>query len=161
MDFDKRLERAISRGHQARDSEGRQRAEKEVSEEDFRNIHSRCRLDLTEHIESCLRKLDDHFPGFRFETIVDEDGWGARISRDDFRGRRGREAANEYSRFEMVIRPFGTARIVELAAKATVRNREIFNRTHYQFLSQIQLDAFNETIDLWVLEFAELYAANE
>ena len=51
MDFDKRLERAIERGQQARDAKGRELAEKGVSEEDLRNLHSKCRLELCDRIE--------------------------------------------------------------------------------------------------------------
>ena len=58
-----------------------------------------------------------------------------------------------------MIRPRGKYDVLDLAAKGTVRNKEIFNRTHYQRLAEVDLDSFREMIDLWVLEFAELYAA--
>ena len=157
MDFEKRLERAIVRGQQTRDARGREAAEKTFSEEELKTLHSKYRLELSEHIENCLKKLVDHFPGFRFQTIVGEEGWGAKISRDDFQGRSARR--NQFSRLEMLVRPFNTTHIVELAVKATIRNKEIFNRTHYQFLSQADLDSFSELIDLWVLEYAESYTA--
>ena len=158
MDFEKRLERAIDRGRQARDARARQQAERALTEEELKSLHSRYRLELSEHIESNLKRLADRFPGFRFQSIVSEQGWGARISRDDF-ARRGGETVNLYSRLEMVVRPYSSAHIVELAAKATVANKEIFNRTHFQFLNQADLDSFRELIDLWVLEYAEQYAA--
>ena len=69
------------------------------------------------------------------------------------------DSNNFYSRFEMVIRPLSSAHIVELAAKATVRNKEIFNRSHFQFLNQVDVDSFSEMIDLWALEYAEQFAA--
>jgi hypothetical protein len=159
MEFEKRLERAIDRGRHARETIGRKQTEQSISEEDLKNLHSRCRIDLSEHIESCLRKVADAFPGFRFETVVGEEGWGARLSRDDFRG--GRDAANTYSRLEMLVRPFSTAHIVELTVKATVRNKEVFNRSHYQFLSQMDAESFTELIDRWVREYVERYAASE
>lgn len=158
MDFEQRLERAIVRGRQLRENQGKQAAKQALTEEELRNTHSRCRLDLSEHIETCLRKLADHFPGFRFQSIVGEEGWGARVSRDDFSGRGG--GVNQYSRLEMVIRPYSSAHIVELSAKATVRNKEIFNRSHFQFLDQADIETFCELIDVWVLEFAERYAAS-
>ena len=158
MDFDKRLERAISRGQQTRQAQGREEARKQLSEAELRALHSRYRLDLSEHIEQCLRKLADHFPGFRFQTIVGDEGWGAKISRDDFRTRAG-QRENLYSRLEMVVRPFRPTPILEVAAKGTIQNKEAFNRTHFQFLSEVDLEAFGELIDLWVLEYAELYAA--
>ena len=158
MDFDKRLEKAIDRGRQTREVKGQKQAQDAMSEEDLKNLHSRCRLDLSEHIEACLKKLADHFPGFRYQSVVSEHGWGAKISRDDFVGRRG-DANNAYSRFEMVIRPYSPTHIVELAAKATVKNKEIFNRSHFQFLNQVDVDSFGELIDLWALEYAEQYSA--
>lgn len=161
MDFDKRLEHAVERGRQTRDARGRAQAEQAMSEEDMRNLHSRCRLELSEHIESCLRKLADHFLGFRFETVIGEDGWGAKVSRDDIVGGRGGQPRNLYSRLEMVIRPFTSSHIVELVAKGTIRNKEVLTRTHFQFLSQVDVDSFREMIDLWILEYAEKYAARE
>ena len=95
-----------------------------------------------------MKQLADHFPGFRYQSVVSEEGWGAKISRDDYRGGRG-DATNLYSRFEMVIRPFSSVHIVELAAKGTVRNKEVFSRSHFQFLNQVDVDSFSELIDLW------------
>ena len=158
MDFEKRLERAIGRGKEVRENRSRARTERAMTEEELRSLHSKYRLDLSEHIEGCLRKLADYFPGFRFETLVGEEGWGAKISRDDV-VRRGGSLETGYSRFEMVIRPYSSTRIVELAGKATIQNKEAFNRAHYQFLLEVDLDSFTELVDLWALEYAELYAA--
>jgi len=159
MDFTKRLQRAIVRGEQARTAEGRRKTQQALTEDELKMLHSKCRLDLSEHIENCLRSLTDHFPGFDFQTIVGEEGWGAKINRDDFQAGRGRQSENLYSRLEMVIRPFSPTHIVELAAKGTIRNKEVFNRTHYQFLAQYDAESFQELIDLWTLEYAEQYAA--
>lgn len=159
MDFDKRLERAITRGRERRDAQGRAEAEKAVSEAELKFLHSKYRIELSEQIEGCLKKLAEHFPGFEFQTVVGEEGWGAKISRDDFHSRRGRGPVNKYSRLEMFIRPFTSAHIVELMAKGAIRNKEVFNRTHFQFLSQADVDSFCEMIDLWILEYAEQYAA--
>jgi len=161
MDFDKRLERAIVRGEQVRKSRGQAEAEKAITDEQFRNLHSKYRLDLSEHIENCLKRLSDHFPGFRFQTIVGEEGWGARVSRDDVDLAAGRPASTQYSRLEIVVRPFSSAHLLELAVKATIRNKEVFNRNRYQLLSQFDGESFVELVDLWVLEYAELFAAEE
>jgi hypothetical protein len=158
MDFDKRLEKAIDRGRQTRAADGQKQAKDAMSIEDLKNLHSKCRLDLSEHIETCLQQLVDHFPGFRFQSVVSEDGWGAKVSRDDYVGGRG-DVNNLYSRAEMLIRPFSSTHIIELAAKATVRNKEVFNRSHFQFLNQVDVDSFRELIDLWALEYAEQFAA--
>ncbi|MGH7128140.1 MAG: hypothetical protein ACREIV_06205, partial [Planctomycetaceae bacterium] len=154
MEFEQRLERAIVRGQQTRQARGQAEAERAMTEEELKRLHTRSRIDLSEHIERCLKKLAEHFPGFQFETVVGEGGWGAQVSRDDFRGSRSRSARNEYSRLVMLVSPYSSAHIVELTAKATIRNKEIFNRTHYHLLSQVDVESFEELIDLWVLEYA-------
>ena len=89
--------------------------------------------------------------------IVGENGWGAAVSRDDVGvGRSGRD--NYFSRLEMSIRQFSSYHVLDLAAKATVRNRELFNRSHYQRLTEVDQASFTGMIDSWVLEYAELYA---
>lgn len=160
MNFDQRLERAIQRGQQTRDVRGRESAERELSAEELKSLHSRYRLELSERVDECLKKLADHFPGFEFQSVMSEAGWGAKISRDDLRVERGKGSSSLYSRLEMLVTPLGTAPIVELVAKGTIRNKEAFHRKNYQRLAQVDLDSFRELIDLWVLEFAELYAAS-
>jgi hypothetical protein len=159
MDFDKRLERAISRGDKIRESRQRSRSDQDLSDEQLHSEHSRCRLELSEHIETCLRKLADYFPGFRFETVVSEEGWGARVSRDDINLVPGRPAGTQYSRLEILVRPYSPAHIVELVSKATIRNKELFHRNNYQFVAQVDLQSLRGMVDLWVLEYAEAYAA--
>lgn len=158
MNFEQRLERAIERGRQAKEEEGRQAAARQMTEEELRHLHSTARLELAEHIDSCLRAIADRFPGFTFSTVAGDGGWGARISRDDVRLGRG-PAETVYSRLEMLVRPFGAARVVELLAKGTIRNRETLSRTHFQRLNQLDLTTFREQIDLWALEYAERFAA--
>lgn len=157
MEFQKRLERAINRGRQAADAEGREAAEAAQSEEDLRNLHGKLRLDLSEHIEECLRALTVQVAGFQFKSVVGTDGWGARISRDDVIRASGKREST-YTRFEMVVKPFSDAHIIEITTKGTIRNRETLKRSHYQFLNEADIDSLKNTIDLWVLEFAEEYA---
>ena len=104
--------------------------------------------------------MAERFPGFAFETVVGEDGWGARITRDDLTGRRGRPVEALFSRLRMLVRPYSDVHIVELVTKGTIRNKEIISRNHYQFLSQVDMDSFRELVDLWVLDYAEKFAAN-
>ncbi len=59
----------------------------------------------------------------------------------------------------MTIRPLSESYVLELTAKGTVRNKEIFNRSHFQLLTEADPQSFSEMIDLWILEYAELYAA--
>jgi hypothetical protein len=159
MDFQQRLQKAIERGERASDARAQAEAEKALSEKEIVRLHSQYRLELSERIERCLRPLVDLFPGFRFETVVDDRGWGAAISRDDLRLKSGRPRTNCFSRLEMVIRPISTYHVLELVAKATICNKEVFNRNHYQQLTQVDLASFTEMIDHWVLDYAELYAA--
>jgi len=158
MDFEQRLKRAIARGEQSRDQKGRAAADKQMTEEEYRQLHSSIRLELSEHIEKGVRQVADHFPGFRYQTVVGEDGWGARIVRDDFIIEDGKKS-NAYSRLELLIRPFTEAHIVELSAKGTIRNKEAISRNHYQFLDKVDTDSYSELIDLWILEYAESYSA--
>lgn len=160
MDFEKRLERAIQRGERTRDEIGRAEAEKALTDEEFRNLHSTIRLELSEYIEACLRKVADHFPGFRFETVVGSAGWGAKLSRDDvdFGGGQSRTL---YSRLEVLVSPFGSLHIAELTAKGTIRNKEVFDRKTYQRLAEADVESFREMVDLWVLEYAEKFASEE
>jgi hypothetical protein len=159
MDFRERLQRATERGQQARDVEARRAASQAMSEEEWRRLHSEYRLTLTEHIECCLKQLAENFPGFRFETVVDEKGWGAAITRDDLSLQDGRRA-NLFSRLSMTVSPHNDYHVLELAAKGAVRNKENFIRSHYQHLKEFDLDGFNQLIEQWTLDYAELYAAN-
>ncbi len=159
MDFEKRLERAIERGQRTGDRRAQEAAQSALTEEDYRRLHSQYRLELSEHIERCLSKLPGHFPGFMIESVVGDRGWGAIVSRDDLSLGNKHQRQNQFSRLEMVIRPFSSYHVLELAAKGTIRNKEVFNRTHFQRLSEADVTTFREMIDLWVLEYAEIYAS--
>jgi hypothetical protein len=159
MEFQHRLEKAIERGRRTGESRARAEETQALSEEELRRLHSQYRLPLTEQIENCLRELTNHFPGFRYETIVSDRGWGAAISRDDLQLSRSGRRQNLFSRLELVVRPFSAYHVLELSAKGTIRNKEVFSRNHYQRLAQVDTTSFLEMIDLWVLEFAELFAA--
>jgi hypothetical protein len=159
MDFQQRLEKAVERGKRASSDRVRAQAEAAMSEEEFKRIHSQYRLELSEHIEKCLHEVAYQFPGFRFESVVGDRGWGAAISRDDLSLDGGRRLSL-YSRLEMTVRPFSHLHVLDLTAKGTTRNKESYNRSHYQELAKADLKSFNELIDLWVLEYAEQYAAH-
>lgn len=159
-EFDERLKRAIERGHGRSDSRTAAERAAALSEEDLKSLHGKYRLMLSEHIESCIEKLTAHFPGFEYKTTYGEAGWGAACSRDDFGQLIQGKRANLFSRLEMAIRPYSTLHVLELAAKGTVRNKEIFNRTHFEKIEEADTETFKELIDVWVLEYAEMYAAN-
>lgn len=158
MSFRERLQRASERGKQARAAQLNEAAAKALSEEECKRRHSQYRLALTEHIEKCLGDMADNFPGFRMETVVDESGWGAAVSRDDIRidgGKRG----TYFSRLQLVVGPYNTYHVLDIAAKGTVRNKEMLSRTHYQQLADVDLQSFRELLEQWVLDYAELYSA--
>ncbi len=159
MDFEHRLQRAIERGQSTANARDRQRAERQFSEAELKQLYSQARLELTEHIETCQKLLADRFPGFEYSSILNEDGWGGRITRDDLNLQSGGRSSSLFSRLEMVVSPLNSAHIVELVGKATIRNRKAFHRTHYQKLTQLDVESFRELIDLWLLEYAELFAA--
>ncbi|MCA9048119.1 MAG: hypothetical protein KDA89_05290 [Planctomycetaceae bacterium] len=158
-DFDERLKRAINRGQRSRAAEGQAAGEKLAGEEELRNRHSQLRLTLSDHIEACLRKLCDHFPGFEFSTVMNDTGWGARITRDDINLIRGNQR-NLYSRLEMLVKPFSDAHILEVTSRGTIRNRESLNRNNFRFLNEADETTLKEVIDAVVLEFAEQYSAD-
>ena len=158
-DFEERLQRAIQRGQQARMADSASADADAATEEDLRMKHSQLRSDLTDHIENCLQKLCDHFPGFDYHTVLNEKGWGARISREDIKLGRG-TARNEYSRLEVLVRPFSDMHILEIATKGTLRNRESLNRSNYRFLKDATAQDLKQIVDGIVLEFAEQFSAN-
>jgi hypothetical protein len=159
MDFHTRLERAVERGQQTKDARAQEERARTLSQDELKTIHSQTRLELADHIETCLKSLAEQFPGFEYHSILNEHGWGARVSRDDVALRSAAGSDTQYSRLDVLVRPFSDAHIVELVGKATIRNKEAFNRTNYQLLSQVDAESFRNMIDLWVLEYAERFAA--
>ena len=59
----------------------------------------------------------------------------------------------------MTVRPYSTAHVLDLAARGTIRNREVFNRNYFEELEAANQQKFLDLVDAWVLEYAELYAA--
>lgn len=157
-DFDEQLQKAIERGRQVRAQNDEAAGASATTEEQLRTFHSQLRNELTERIEAGLRRLCDLFPGFVYQTVLNETGWGARISRDDLRLNRG-STRTEYSRLEILVRPFSETAILELATKGTIRNRETLNRTNFKFLTEARSEDLIRIVDGIMLEFAEQYAA--
>ena len=160
MDFQQRLEKAVERGQRQSDAAAQAKAQQAMSEDELRRLHSQYRRELTERIEACVAQLPQHFPGFRYETVVGDRGWGAAINRDDIALEGGRRNTH-FSRLEVVVRPFSGLHVLELTAKGTVRNRELLGRNHFQKLVEVDPTTFQELVDRWVLEYAELYAAKK
>jgi len=158
MDFEQRLQQAIQRGQSRQDLRAEEERRRALSAEELKQLHSSHRLKLSEHIEACVGRLPQHFPGFQYETIYGERGWGAACFRDDLRLSKGSGRTSNYSRVELTVRPFSSIHVLDLVAKATIRNKEVFNRNLYEKLEDVDLAKFLEMIDAWTLEFAELYA---
>jgi hypothetical protein len=158
MDFKQRLQRAAERGYQTRDAQAREEAERALGEEEYRRLHASYRRELTEHIERCLKQLADNFPGFSYETVVDDAGWGGAVRRDDLDLTR-RRRDNLFSRLQVTVSSPNQYRVMELAAKGTIRNKENFTRTHFQKLHDIDLDTFRGLVEQWTLDYAEEFAA--
>jgi hypothetical protein len=160
-DFETRLHQAIQRGESRNSQRAKAARQEQMTEAQFKTLHGKQRLQLSEHIEECLKKLPDHFPGFQYETVYGEKGWGAACSRDDF-GSRSRGARDSlYSRIQLTVRPYSDLHVLELAGKATVRNKEVYNRTYFEELENADLSGFIQRIDYWIIEFAEIYAASQ
>jgi hypothetical protein len=158
MDFDEQLQKAIQRGHRRSDARAEAAHRAALTEEEFKRLHSQYRLRLSERIEECIKRLPNHFPGFRYETMYGDRGWGAACSRDDLRLERG-SRGSDYSRLEMTVRPYSHLHVLELSAKGTVRNKEVFTRTYFEPLDEADLERFLSLVESWVLEYAEMYAA--
>lgn len=157
-DFKSRLESAIQRGQRRRDHSANEAKRKELTDEELRRLHTSFRLALSDRIESKIQTLIDAFPGFRQEALFGEVGWGTACYRDDLKMQNGRRS-NEYSRFEMVIRPYSDLRVLDLKGKGTVKNRELFNRALFKKVDEVEVEEFEDLIDAWTIEYAEQYAA--
>jgi hypothetical protein len=157
--FEDRLKQAAERGA-GRASQFQSEAEKKRLEaEECKSLHSKYRLVLSERIEIVIKKLIDQFPGFRYQSVFGEAGWGGACLRDDLVINRG-QRDNKYSRFEMAVRPHNEFHVLDLQAKGTIANRELLTRSFYQPLKEAQLDRFQELVEQWALTYAELYATN-
>ncbi len=157
-DFESRLDSAISRGKKRAEWKASQERKKELSEDELRRLHTSFRLSLSDRIERAVQKVSDHFPGFQQESLFGEVGWGSACFRDDLRISAGRRT-NQYSRLEMVIRPFSDLHVLDLKGKGTVMNRELFNRSFYIPVAEVDVAEFEQLIDTWAIEYAEMYAA--
>lgn len=158
MDLQKRLHDAINRGSQ-RASDKKAEAAAEMTPEKLKNLHNKFRLELSSYIEGVMRQIIDQMPGFNLETLFGEKGWGAAVSRDDLLLNK-KQRDNHYSRLEMFVRPMNDYYIVDLASKATVRNREIWNRNVFSPVIEAKLETLQEQINQWAIQFAEQYAAS-
>ena len=159
MEFEDQLQKAISRGKERNANRASSEKKKLNSAEELRNIHNRFRLELSDYIEQGLNKLVNHFPGFEYETIFGERGWGGAIYRDDRADGPGGKAGAFFSRVEITVRPQNEFNVVNITGKGTVKNKEIFVWNFFKDIVDADESEFKEKIDLWILQYAEQFAA--
>ena len=157
-EFLSRLESAIERGSRRKASQENLKRAQQMSVEDARRLHTSFRLSLSERASQQVDKLVNNFPGFRKETLFGEAGWGAACYRDDI-NLSGGKRSNKYSRLEITIRPQSEYNVLDLRAKGTIANKEVFNRNVFEPLEQADQATFEQLIDGWVIEYAELFSA--
>jgi hypothetical protein len=154
MDFEEQLKQAISRGKVRAESERAAGVHRKLSEEELKRHHTEYRLALSDHIEEGLKRLVNHFPGFVYETVYGDRGWGGAIKRDDLM-----RGGSFYSRLELVVRPINQFQVVNISGKGTIKNREIANWNHFEEIEQVEMEEFKSKIDSWILNYAEQFAA--
>ncbi|MBU6387819.1 MAG: hypothetical protein KGS49_17880, partial [Planctomycetes bacterium] len=155
-EFEDRLKKAIARGASKAESLLSEEQRKRQEAEDHKRLHAKYRLELTERIESVVKKLIDMFPGFRYHSVFGESGWGSACTRDDLVIERG-VRSNKYSRFELVVKPINEFFVLDLQAKGTIADRELLTRALYQPLGQVDIERFYKAVDDWAIAYAELF----
>lgn len=156
-EFEERLKSAVARGASRAESLQSAEERKRQEAEELKRLHTKYRLELTEHIEHAIKKLIDMFPGFRYQGVFGGSGWGSACVRDDLVIERGNRS-NKYSRLEIVVRPVNEFNVLDLQAKGTIADRELMTRSLYHLVSQADMEKFRKAVDDWVIAYAELYA---
>ena len=156
--FDDQLKQAIQRGMKTNLARQKEVEKQQMNAEDKKRCHTDFRLAISERIEQTLGQLINQLPGFEYENIYGDKGWGGAVSRDELNIQRGKRN-NVYSRLEITVKPFTELSIVNMNAKGTIKNKEMFTRRHHQQVSEAEMSEFLEIVDRWVLEFAQLYSA--
>ena len=159
MDLDKRLENAIARGQNTGARAAADKAAEQLTQAEIKRKHNDLRIQLSEHIEKALKRLADHFPGFQYESVYGEKGWGGALFRDDIGPGGDGRSATYFSRIDVVLRPLTEFAVLDLFAKGTIKNKELFTRNFYREIQAADENEFQELIDTWVVEYAEHFAA--
>ena len=111
------------------------------------------------YYEKSLKKLIDHFPGFEYETIYGDRGWGGAISRDDITRSAMGKSGSFFSRLELTVRPLNEFHVVNITGKGTIQNKEMFNWNYFKDIPETDSEEFKKKIDAWILQYAEQFAA--
>ena len=156
-EFDDKLKQAIERGQQQALTNSKIERQIQLTEDEYKRKHTECRLTICDKIEELLKKVVDHVPGFEYETVYGSKGWGGAISRDDVQIAAGTRS-QLFSRLEIIVRPFSDVHVVDLNAKGTIRNQEVYTRNCFETIDAIQIGHFLDLIDQWVLDYVEQYS---
>ena len=156
-EFEDRLKNAVARGSSRAESLQAAEERKRQEAEELKRLHTKYRLELSEHIEHAVKKLIDMFPGFRYQGVFGDTGWESACVRDDLVIERS-SRTNKYSRLEIVVRPVNEFNVLDLQAKGTIADRELMSRSLYHPIGQVDLERFRKAVDDWVIAYAELYA---
>ena len=116
MSFRERLQRATERGKQAAGGAAQRGGGQGAERRRVPPAALAVSAGAHRAHRKCLRDLADNFPGFRLETIVDESGWGAAVSRDDV-GLAARPARQFFSRLQLVVSPYSKYHVLDMAAQ--------------------------------------------
>ncbi|MCP4478722.1 MAG: hypothetical protein GY818_11585, partial [Planctomycetaceae bacterium] len=101
----------------------------------------------------------DHFPGFEYETIYGDRGWGGAVARDDITRAATGKSGSFFSRLELTVRPLNEFNVVNITGKGTIQNKEVFNWNYFKDIPETDRDEFAEKIDTWILQYAEQFAS--
>jgi hypothetical protein len=159
MDFDDELEKAIQRGQQRNAKRQEEEKKATLSAEELKRRHNEYRLSLSDYIETSLKRLAEHFPGFEFEIIYGSKGWGGAIHRNDLtKGPDGR-SGSFFSRLEITVKSLNEFNVVNIAGKGTIADKEMFSWNHFKDIDEAEMELFQNTINSWIVDFAEQFAA--
>lgn len=159
MDFEEQLKKAIGRGQEQGSVRKSSEEQKQLSAEYLKNRHAEFRLALSDYIESCIRRLTEHFPGFEYETIYGDRGWGGAVFRQDItRGKSGK-SGSFYSRLEISVRPINEFNVLNISGKGTIHDKEYFTWNYFKDIPDVSIADFKEKVDHWILIYAEKFAS--
>lgn len=154
MSFEDEIKQALERGAKKSQQVRAEQKAAALSQDELRRRHSEYRLTLSEYIENNLKRVPHLVPGFSFETVYGSRGWGGAISRDDLQ--RGGPA---YSRLEISVPPAGEFNLLVVVGRGTIKNREVLNWNHFAEIADVNIEAFKQEIDSWILQFVEMFSA--
>ncbi|MEQ1904504.1 MAG: hypothetical protein ABL888_09990 [Pirellulaceae bacterium] len=153
MNFEDQIKKAIDRGRQTGQISQEASRAAQLTQDELKRRHSAYRLELSEYIEQTLRKVPNLVPGFSFETVYGDRGWGGAIARDDIQ-----RGGTFYSRLELSVRPAGEYGLLTIVGRGTIKNREVLSWNHFAEIADVETNAFKKLIDAWILQYIEMFS---